>query len=309
LQGPEAARQSAWAGAWHSFLLQSEGRTNEALAAAEQAATEAEAANDPEAAGEAYFVMGWVSGDLRNGEAVPLMQRSLEAFERSGNVVRQADLLSNLGVMCHWEGRWDEALTFFERGRQASLKIGSTDTAALARLNSAEILIDRGEWAEAETALLQTMPLWRRQYRLYLAFCLLLLGRVSRTSDSSKRLDSTARRIPRTSQPMTQSPRSTPASPNAARRHGESRSRPRARGGHARARQHVNGIARSCLCRTHQRSRTDAAGDECEGRWKRSLAEQDRRDLFEAALTSLSLIELDRGRRPPLGMVNRADCS
>ena len=45
---------------------------------------------------------------------------------------------------------------------------------------SPEILIDRGEWTEAETLLLETLPLWRAShYRYYLGACLLFLGRVS----------------------------------------------------------------------------------------------------------------------------------
>src|SRR6185437_13061022 len=93
---------------------------------------------------------------------------------------RQAGVLLSLGVVCQWEGRWDEALSFYERGRDANLKIGSVVGAALARINVSEILTDRGEWAEAEALLRETLPLWKAsQYRYYLAACLSLLGRVS----------------------------------------------------------------------------------------------------------------------------------
>ena len=105
---------------------------------------------------------------------------SLEAYQRSGNLARQADVLSTLGVLCQWEGRWDEALSYYERGRKESLKVGETVGAALARVNMAEILMDRGEWAEAEALLLETLPLWRAaQWRYYLGACLSYLGRVS----------------------------------------------------------------------------------------------------------------------------------
>ena len=180
LPGPDAARQAAWAAAWLSYLLGLEGRMDQALESAERAATEADTIGDAEAAGEAYFVMGWATGDLGKPDAQPLMQRSLEAFERSGNVLRQASLLMNLGVICGWDGRWDEAISYFERSRDAALKIGSTLSAAQARLNIADILIDRGEWAEAETLLREMLPLWRASgYQDWLAACLQQLGRVS----------------------------------------------------------------------------------------------------------------------------------
>src|SRR4030095_10904869 len=96
------------------------------------------------------------------------------------NRARQADVLSTLGVLCQWVGQWDEALSYYERGRNEALKIGDTVGAALARINVAEILIDRGEWAEAEALLMETLPLWKAsQYRYYLGGCLWFLGRVS----------------------------------------------------------------------------------------------------------------------------------
>ncbi len=153
LPDPAAASQAAWAAAWLAYLRGLEGRMEQALESAEQAASEAEKIDDPEAAGEAYFVMGWAASELGKGDAQPLMQRSLEAFERSGNMPRQSTLLMNLGVIYGWQGQWDEAIAYFERARDAALKIGSTISAAKARLNIADILIDRGEWAEAETIL------------------------------------------------------------------------------------------------------------------------------------------------------------
>jgi len=124
--------------------------------------------------------MGWAYGELGRAGALELMKKALDAYERAGNRVQQASVLASLGVVCQWEGRWDEALEFYERGREASVKLGSSVYAALARVNSAEVLIDRGEYADAERILLDTLPLWQAsQHRYFLAACLSLLGRVS----------------------------------------------------------------------------------------------------------------------------------
>ena len=180
LASEDAARTAARAAAWSATVLQAEGRTDDALSWAERALGEAEAVDDAEALGEAYFVKGWAYGELAKEGALPLMERSLEAYRRSGNLVRQAGVLMSLGVVCQWQGRWDEALSYYEKGRDESVKIGDTVGAALARINVAEILTDRGEWAEAESLLLETLPLWKAsQYHYYLAACLSLLGRVS----------------------------------------------------------------------------------------------------------------------------------
>ena len=179
IQDPEAARQTARCSAWYALLLQSAGRTNEALDWAERAVAEGEAAQDPETLGDAYLVQGWAYSELGKKGAVQLMERSLEAFERAGNVTARAGLLSNLGAVCQWEGLWDEALSYFERGREALLRIGSLVNAAVTRVNMATLLIDRGEWGEAEALLLETLPVWKSSQHLYfLADCLYQLGRV-----------------------------------------------------------------------------------------------------------------------------------
>jgi len=176
----EVAHLLGESSSWCAMLLQFEGRTTEALDWAEVAVKEAEAADDQDSLAEAYFVMGWAYGELGREGAQQMMERSLRAFEAAGNLVRQAGVLLSLGVVCQWEGRWDDALSFYERGRDANQKIGSAVGAALSRINIAEILTDRGEWAEAEAVLLDTMPLWKAsQYRYYMAACLSLLGRVS----------------------------------------------------------------------------------------------------------------------------------
>jgi len=180
LAGEEPARRLARAAAWYATVLQAEGRTDDALSWAERALVEAEAVNDAEALGDAYFVKGWAFGELAKEGALQLMEQSLEAYRRSGNLVRQAGVLMSLGVVCQWTGRWDEALSYYAKGRDEAVRIGDTVGAALARINIAEILTDRGEWAEAETLLLETLPLWKAsQYHYYLAACLSLLGRVS----------------------------------------------------------------------------------------------------------------------------------
>jgi tetratricopeptide (TPR) repeat protein len=124
--------------------------------------------------------MGVAYGVLGKEGAASYLERALEAYRRSGNVLRQAALLSNLGVIYQWEGRWDEALFYYERGRAESVKVGNAFDATIARMNVAEILADRGELAQAEELLLDTLPVWRAsKYRYLLGGCLWLLGRVS----------------------------------------------------------------------------------------------------------------------------------
>jgi tetratricopeptide (TPR) repeat protein len=94
--------------------------------------------------------------------------------------VRQAKVLNNLGGTCYWEGRWDDAMSYYERGREESMKVGNRFSAALTSLNIAEILSDRGELPEAESTLQSTLPVWRSsEYRYCHGACIWMLGRAS----------------------------------------------------------------------------------------------------------------------------------
>ncbi|MEO8675279.1 MAG: adenylate/guanylate cyclase domain-containing protein [Casimicrobiaceae bacterium] len=180
VQGSEAARQNATASVWYATVLQAAGRTEDALRWAEQGAREAEEVDDPGIAGDAYMVMGWGHSVLGKEGGEALMLKSLEAHRRSGNRVRQANILSNLGSACYWDGRWDDAMVYYERGRDEMGKVGDTLNAAVASLGIAEVLSDRGELAEAELTLQKTVPVWKAsEYHYFLGYCIWMLGRVS----------------------------------------------------------------------------------------------------------------------------------
>jgi len=179
-QGLDVDRQMASASACFATLLQAQGRSDEAVEWAERAAREAEHVDDPEQLGAAYFVLGWARGAQGKEGAESFMLKAIDAFGRSGNRARQAITLSNVGGVCYWEGRWDDAMSYYERGREESMKVGNVVDAATASMNIAEILTDRGETAEAEVTLQKTMPVWKSsEYRYFHGACLWMLGRVS----------------------------------------------------------------------------------------------------------------------------------
>jgi class 3 adenylate cyclase/predicted ATPase len=313
LDEPEAARELAQACAWYAMLLQFEGRTAEALEWAERAASEAEAADHAGALGEAYFVMGWAYGELGREGAEPLMQRSLECLQRTGNLSRQAGVLMTLGVILQWEGRWDEALERYEQGRATNLKAGHVVGAALARINVAEILTDRGEWKEAEALLLETLPFWKAsQYHYYLAACLSLLGRVAlrqgRFDDALARLEESKaqflqvgaeQEVPAVEARIAEC-RAAMGQPDEALAIVEAMlARADASSGIARVRPLLERLKGHVLM---QQGDLWGARDALEA----SLASaRDKKNLFEATLTMLSLIELDRleGVEPPREML------
>jgi class 3 adenylate cyclase/tetratricopeptide (TPR) repeat protein len=316
IEGPEAARQHARAGGWYAMVVGTEGRMTDALQWAERTAAEAQAADDPEALADAYFVMGWAYGELGREGGLAFMQRSYEAYQRSGNLARQADTLSSLGAVCHWAGQWDEAMSYWERGRAESLKIGDTVGAAMARSNTAEILADRGEWAEAEALLSETLPFWKAsQYRYYLGHCLLYLGRVSlrrgRTDEALRHLEEAKSNFVAVgAEEAIPAVDARIAECHLAKGNADAALEV-ARGLLGRASESSGVATVAPLLERIQGHALLLQGDLWAARdaLEASLAAaRERRQLFEVALTSLSLIELDRleGVEPPGEMVTES---
>ena len=180
VQGIEADRLNATASVWYATVLQAMGNTAEALKWAEQAVKEGEELDDPVVTGQAYMVLGWGYSVLGKEGGEAMMLKALEADERSGNRPRQAQTLGNLGSICYWDGRWDDAMTYFERAREEFIKIGSIAQATIPALGIGEILSDRGEYAEAERVLQQTLPVLKAsEYHYFEGYCIWMLGRVS----------------------------------------------------------------------------------------------------------------------------------
>ncbi|MDH5246237.1 MAG: tetratricopeptide repeat protein, partial [Betaproteobacteria bacterium] len=178
--GLEAARLSARASAWHAMVLQAQGHTPEALEWAQRAAKEGEELDEPAIIGDAYMVMGWATSALGKEGSEALLLKSLEGHGRAGNRSNYGTILLNLGSACYWEGRLDDAMTYYERAREELGRIGSRLNAAMATLGVAEIQSDRGELDEAESTFQQTLPVWRAAgYHYFHGYTLWMLGRVS----------------------------------------------------------------------------------------------------------------------------------
>ena len=196
------------------------------------------------------------------------------------------------------------------------MKLGNTVNAALSRMNAAEVLTDRGEWTEAEALLLETLRVWRAlQYQSYLGECLLWLGRISlrlgRHDEALKRLEE-ARAI------YMQVGAESEVAPIDARiaecrlAMGNQDAALELVRGMLGSASESNGVAQVVpLLERIQGHALLRQGDLWGARdaLEASLtAARERRDSFEAALTMLSLIELDRleGVEAPIDMVNES---
>jgi tetratricopeptide (TPR) repeat protein len=75
--------------------------------------------------------------------------KAIEIYERLGNLERAVGVMNNMGAFAYLEGNWDEAVEWYERSLEAAERSGNVLEAALTRANIAEVLIGQRRYAEA----------------------------------------------------------------------------------------------------------------------------------------------------------------
>jgi class 3 adenylate cyclase/tetratricopeptide (TPR) repeat protein len=138
-----------------------QGRYGDCAALASKALADAEPVGDRAGQAHAYYLLDHANTMLGNAEAGRFRALALPIFEELGDLINQANVLNNLGVAATLEGRWDEAITFFERSRAAREKAGDVVGAATASNNIGEVQLNRGHIAEAEALFNDALRVWR----------------------------------------------------------------------------------------------------------------------------------------------------
>ena len=74
--------------------------------------------DEQEALAHAYFILDWALVELGRGSEAVHSQRALELYQELGKLGPPATIYNNLGLFAWWEGRWDEAVELYDKGRQ-----------------------------------------------------------------------------------------------------------------------------------------------------------------------------------------------
>jgi predicted ATPase/class 3 adenylate cyclase len=182
LQGVEsadAASQRAQAAVAYASVRKDQRRSGDVIRWCLAAIPEAEAAGDKAALANAYSLLEAAFVNLGQWEKAVYAGQALELYREIGDLWGQGVVFNNLGVRAYWEGRWDEAVGYYDRGREAWEKIGDAVNAATGTANAGEILSDQGRLDEAEPMLRKAMRIWQAAGdRASVAFALSSLGRL-----------------------------------------------------------------------------------------------------------------------------------
>jgi class 3 adenylate cyclase len=158
--------------------LQRAGKNRDAVPWCVYAIDDALAAGNEGALAHAYTALDLAALGLGRVDELTHLPLALEIWERLDRLKEQAAVLTILGVTAYFQGKWDDALSYFDRGRDAYLRAGDVVNAGYPALNVTDILIDQGRAQEAEQGLHELLELWRSvRYPEGVAGALLNLGR------------------------------------------------------------------------------------------------------------------------------------
>ncbi len=183
-----AVQQLARLVASYGLIRQAQGRRLDAVRWLTRAIETSQRAQEREALAHAYFVLDWALVELGRAQEAVHSQRALELYDELGKLGPSATIYNNLGMFAWLEGRWDEAIELYDKGRQLRIKLGDAVDAATGTHNIAEVLSDQGRLDEARPLFEESLRVWRAaEFGIGVAYATSSLGRVaSRSGDFAR---------------------------------------------------------------------------------------------------------------------------
>jgi tetratricopeptide (TPR) repeat protein len=152
LDSPEAIKIKARLSSNTAMVLFAQEHYRDALKQANEAIQQARDAGNREALAEALVAADLTQQFLKPGGSEQMLE-ALAIYQELGDLSSESMARGNLGVAAYINGRWDEALDWYQGDRETSLRAGNAVGAATAASNIGEILVKRGHFEEAEPIL------------------------------------------------------------------------------------------------------------------------------------------------------------
>lgn len=158
--GDAAAVERAALLAAVAWTKQAAGRPRAALRWARLAIGEGERSSNIVAVALAHSVIDGAAIALGEPRDPANAARAIALLEEAEAHKHLAVLLNNLGAHAYHQGRWDEALDLYERGRERNTLVGDLVEAGYQTYNVAEILCDQGHVDDASKLLDDAEATW-----------------------------------------------------------------------------------------------------------------------------------------------------
>jgi class 3 adenylate cyclase/predicted ATPase len=160
VDSPKARKIRAKLSSFTAMIRLAQEHNRDALQIARQAVEQARHAENGAALAEALVAEDSANLALGGSETEHMLE-ALEIYQELGDLSKEASARGNLGVAAFIAGRWDEALDWFNGHRETSLRAGNMVGAATAASNIGEILVNRGQVADAEPLLRDAVRVMR----------------------------------------------------------------------------------------------------------------------------------------------------
>lgn len=132
-------------------VLMTEGRFKSSLWWARRAVDRLEPDGDQRVLAHAYYTLDSDYTQLGEpGLAKQYRHLALPIYEKLGDLDRQAKVLNNLGANAYWEGAWEDAISYYERAKDALDRAGNVVESATVATNIGEVLLQQGQIERAE---------------------------------------------------------------------------------------------------------------------------------------------------------------
>lgn len=163
--------------AWARFNA---GKVREAKRICGKAIEDARAGDNANALASALWVLDSANIALGHPALAIHGDEAIALYETAGAIGEQAVLLNNLGAFAYQQGRWNEALSLYQRATAAFDRIGDAVFAVVSSCNVAEIFAYQGQLAAAEKQVEAALETSRALGLVYLeALAVRHLGRIS----------------------------------------------------------------------------------------------------------------------------------
>jgi tetratricopeptide (TPR) repeat protein len=162
---PAEAKRAGFESDLASLLFSLE-KPAKALAQARRAAEHARAAGEQRALGGALITWDMASLMLEGPGSGDHLREALQIYESLGDLRMMAHTQSDLGVLCAIAGRWPEAVECFDQARLLSNRIGDTIGSAVPAVNLGEMLVKQRRFAEAEPVLKDAIAVFQATHSI-----------------------------------------------------------------------------------------------------------------------------------------------
>lgn len=153
LDAPGATATRADLRAQRSLIRATQGHLRDAIALAEAAIVEAKRSRALKALARAYGALDESYRQLGQPERAVHEQLALQILRKLGETRDVGITEMNLGVQAYADGRWSDAVEWYERAQEDSRVAGDRQTVAFVGANLGEVLVSLGRVDEAEIVL------------------------------------------------------------------------------------------------------------------------------------------------------------